>query len=242
MNFPLGLVNSILAFSIAFLGATLQGSIGFGLGLIGVPLLALLNPIFIPGPLLLAALSLTLLISYRERSSVSIWEIKWAVVGRIIGSILGISLLSIFPKDNMSTLFGIMVLIAVASSVSGLKLPLNSSSLLGAGVFSGLMGTTSAIGGAPMALVYQRQKGSRLRGTLSSIFVMGTIISLISLIAINRFGIEEIKVTLVLIPGIICGFLLSSHTSQRLDRGFTRPAVLIASAASGIVVLIRSFF
>jgi len=240
MDFPINLFDSIIACCIAAVGATLQGSIGFGLGLIAVPLLVLINPIFIPGPLLLAALSLTLLLSYREHQAIHIKGVKWAIPGRIVGSVIGACLLTAIPRGNLSVMFGIMVLLAVAISIIGVDLPLTSLNLFGAAIFSGFMGTTSAIGGAPMALVYQRQEGPRIRGTLSAIFVFGTIIALISLAFIGHFGLKEIQVALVLLPGTIIGFSLSRWTAQILDRGFIRPAVLAASAVSGIIVIIRS--
>ncbi len=133
-----------------------------------------------------------------------------------------------------------MVLLAVVISIIGIDLPLTPRNLFGAAIFSGFMGTTSAIGGAPMALVYQGQKGPRIRGTLSAIFVFGTIIALISLAIIGRFGFKELQLALVLIPGIIIGFSLSRWTAKILDQGFIRHAVLAASAASGIVVIIRN--
>jgi uncharacterized membrane protein YfcA len=133
-----------------------------------------------------------------------------------------------------------MVLLAVAISVSGFSLALNARNLLATGVLSGIMGTTAAIGGPPIALVYQRQKGPRIRGTLSLIFVVGTIISLISLAVIGRFGLHEIKLALILIPGVLIGFSVSHHTKNILDRGFMRPAVLIISALSGLAIILKT--
>ena len=242
MNFPVDLLQALLACGIAFLGATIQGSIGIGLGLIGVPLLVLIDPVFIPGPLLLAALILTALIAHREHRSIDFKGIKWAISGRITGTVLGAFLLTSIPQNSLSLLFGIMVLLAVTICITGIHLPVTPRNLFGAGTFSGFMGTTSSIGGAPMALIYQRHEGPRLRGTLSGIFIIGTTISLVTLIIIKRFGLRELLVTSVLIPGGILGFILSRHTAKILDQGFIRPAVLIASAASGIIVIIKNFF
>jgi len=239
MNFPVDLLTSVLAFSIALLGATLQGSIGFGLGLIGVPLLVILDPAFVPGPVLLVALCLTTLISLREHRAINFREITWAVSGRILGTLIGVGLLSLMSENGLSLFFGSMVILAVLISISGWRLSLKPLNLLGAGTVSGVMGTTSAIGGAPMALVYQHQKGPRLRGSLSSIFIFGTIISLTSLVLVHRFGTRELLLALVLLPGTLLGFVISRKTARFLDRGFTRPAVLIASALSGLIVILR---
>jgi uncharacterized membrane protein YfcA len=135
-----------------------------------------------------------------------------------------------------------MVLLAVVMTLSGLEIPPTTKNVLLAATFSGFMGTTSAIGGAPMALVYQKQKGSRIRGTLSVIFAIGTVISMTSLVIIGQFGLQEIQAGLVLFPGIFIGYFISRHTARILDRGLIRMAVLITAALSGLFVLLRNIF
>jgi len=142
MDIPVEFINVIIAFFITTIGATLQGSIGFGLGLIGVPLLVLLDPVFVPGPLLMAALCLTLLIALREHHAVKAQELKWAISGRVAGSVIGAGILTIVPREEISLLFGSMVLLAIAITLSGFNLSLKPANLFGAGTFSGLMGTT----------------------------------------------------------------------------------------------------
>lgn len=230
----------ILAFLIATFGALLQGSVGFGLGLLSVPLLILIDPVYVPGPVLLAALFLNLFIFLRERYAINIKGLHWAVVGRVVGAIIGAKILIVIPQRSVSMMFGAMVLMAIGISLAGFRPSVTPKNIFGAGIASGIMGTTSSIGGPPMALVYQRQKGPTIRGTLSGIFIFGTIISLIALSVIGRFGLTEIKVTAVLMPGVVLGFFLSNRSTQILDRGFTRPAVLITSAISGIAVILRN--
>ena len=217
MEFPVDLFGVLMAFGIAFSGAVLQGSVGFGLGLVGVPLLVLIDPIFVPGPLLLGAFLLNLLIYIREHTAVDFRGVKWAIPGRLLGAILGALLLSLVPKDHLSLLFGTMVLLAVGITFAGLDFPPSSRNVLVAGTLSGFMGTSSAIGGAPMALVFQKQKGSQIRGTLSVIYAIGTVISMVSLLIIGRFGVQEVLAALVLFPGIVVGFVLSRHTARILD-------------------------
>lgn len=84
------------------------------------------------------------------------------------------------------------------------------------------MGTTSAIVGGPMVLVYQKQKGPRIRETLSVIFSAGTVISMVSLAIIGRFGLREVHAAMVLFSGIVIGFLLSLKTSIDSNRGGRR--------------------
>jgi len=238
MDVPMD-ISGALAFGIATLGAVLQGSVGFGLGLVGVPLLVLIDPIYVPGPLLLAAFLLNLLVSGREHRDIDFRGVCWALPGRVVGAGFGAGLLLLFPRDQLSVLFGAMVLLAVGLSLSGLEIPPRPLNVFAAGTASGFMGTASAIGGAPMALVFQKQRGPRIRGTLSVIFAAGTAVSMVSLAVVGRFGLREIGAAVVLLPGIALGFLLSRGAARWLDRGFTRVAVLLTAAASGLWVILR---
>ncbi|MEN9505341.1 MAG: hypothetical protein RI958_1267, partial [Actinomycetota bacterium] len=56
-----------IALVAVFAGACAQGAIGFGLGTVAAPVLAITDDDFIPGPLLLVALVLTCLVAVRER-------------------------------------------------------------------------------------------------------------------------------------------------------------------------------
>lgn len=240
MEFPLTFEQALIACIIAFFGAVLQGSVGFGLGPIAVPLLVLLDPVFVPGPVLFAALFLTALLFFREHYAVKLAEVRWAVLGRIIGSTIGAMFLTYLAKDKLSLFNGVVILVAIGISASGFHLRITIPNLIGAGTLSGFMGTTTSIGGAPMAMLYNRKDGPRLRGTLSGIFSIGTIIAIISLVIIGRFGLTEILVASVMLPGIILGFLASKHTAKLLDRGFIRPAVLIVSAFTACAIIIRN--
>ncbi len=233
------LVDWALATLAVSLGATLQGSVGFGLGILGAPLLMLIDPRLVPAPLLCAALTLTILLTHRERRSVVLRDLKWALSGRLVGTAAGAAALTVLSGDRLELTLGVLVLLGVAMSASGLHLPVTPRVLLGAGALSGFMGTTVSIGAPPMALVYQRSSGPSLRGTLSAYFVVGVILSLVGLRLVGRFGITELGLAASLLPGILIGFFTSRHTSGLFDRGYTRAAVLALSAATGLAVILR---
>jgi uncharacterized membrane protein YfcA len=90
-----------------------------------------------------------------------------------------------------------------------------------------------------MAMVYQEDKGDLVRGTLSVFFAAGVILSLAGLAVVGRVGSWELAHALILIPGVIVGFIISHRTARLLDRGYTRAAILGVSAFSGIVVILR---
>ena len=82
--------------AVAF-GAAVQGAVGFGMALLAAPLLVLIRPELVPGPLLINGLALTLLVARRERDSIDLFGVKWALVGRVPGVALGALALATVP-------------------------------------------------------------------------------------------------------------------------------------------------
>jgi len=229
----------LLVTAVVGAGAALQGSIGFGLGLMAAPLLVLIEPRLVPAPLLLASGVLTVLLTHRERHAIIMDDLKWSLGGRVLGTLPALAILTAIPGDRLGLAFGALVLLGVGLTASGWHLPPSPRVLLGAGALSGFMATTAAIGGPPMALVYQHESGPRIRATLSAYFVVGVAISLTGLALVGRFGLTEAALAGALLPAILIGFWVSRHTARRLDRGSLRPALLTVSAASAAAVIVK---
>jgi hypothetical protein len=232
----------LLALMLVAVGSTLQGSVGFGLAVVAAPILLLLDPIWVPGPLLFAASLLAILITLRDHRHIILGDIALGTFGRLIGTIPAAWALSVFSRATYDLAFGIVVLAAVALSASGWHIARTRINLVIAGVLSGIAGTVSSIGGPPMALVYQHEKGPTVRSTMSAIFIIGTFISLAGLWWIGRFGAIEFTLGLILMPAVLLGFWFSRYTAPRIDAAHTRPAILTVSALSAAIVLIRAIW
>lgn len=236
---------SPLAWSMVTLVVTLcaavQGTIGFGLALLAAPLLTFIDARLVPGPLLCAGLVLTAMMTARERSEIDVKAVLWALAGRVPGVALGATVLSVVTTRTLGIVIGLVVLAAVAITMSGVELQRKPTTLVGAGMLSGFMGTTASIGGPPLALVYQSAEGPHARATLSAYFMAGVVMSLSALLVIGRFARFELLWALALAPGIALGFVLSSKTARWLDqeRHRLRSGVLLVSAASGLLVIVR---
>lgn len=232
-------VEFAVAAAIVAVGACVQGSIGFGLNIIAAPVLIIIDPRLVPGPTLVTALVLTVLIARREWASIDLARLRWALVGRVPGSIAGAVAVTALSERGLGLTLASLVLVAVLISAAGWQVRPGPRTLLGAGAASGFMGTVTSIGGPPMALVYQGARGSELRGNLSGFFVVGVFLSLGLLTALGEFGIAELEASLALLPGLLVGFALSGPARRFLDRGHTRPAVLGLAAVSAVGALIR---
>jgi uncharacterized membrane protein YfcA len=229
----------VAAATAAALGAVVQGSLGIGLSIVTVPLLLLIDPSFVPGPVLCVAIVLTLLLSHRERRSIDFRSVAWVLAGRIPGTVLGAAALVVLAGDVLSVLFGVLVLLAVAFSSFRVRIEPQGWSLASVGILSGFMSTTAALGGPPVALLLQNLPGARLRGTLSSIFLVGASVSLLALLVVSRFGRQELLLALALLPGTLLGFAISGLTARILDRGYTRTAVLVVASVAALVAIGR---
>lgn len=240
MELPLSLLQWILASLVILGGALIQGSIGFGVALLGAPLLYLIEPALIPGPVIIVGISLPLLILMREWRSVHPPDVGWAVGGKLVGIPLAAVVLGRVSEQALGMIFGVLVLLGVALSALGrIPHPRRGHKLL-AGFLAGFMATTTSIGGPPLALAFQSYAGPRLRGTLSAIFVPGGFLSLAALAWVGRFGTAEILMGISLLPAIGLGFWLSGYTAPALDRAWLRPALLAVSALAGGVAILRA--
>ncbi len=72
----------ILALTLIAGAAALQSLLGFGLGVIATPILVLINPAFIPAPILLLGLGLSLLSTLNNKKNIQISRISITLYGR----------------------------------------------------------------------------------------------------------------------------------------------------------------
>ncbi|MDQ2070252.1 sulfite exporter TauE/SafE family protein [Natronospira bacteriovora] len=240
MAFPLSGSEWLLASFIVFVGALIQGSIGFGVALLGAPLLFLIHPQLVPAPVIIIGMSLPALILARDWRAVAPRDVGWVLPGMAAGSGLAGLLLGVISEEALGLLFGSLVLMGVALSI-GIRLPLPGPRLLlSAGTAAGFMATSTSIGGPPLALAFQTVHGQRLRGTLSACFLPGGVFSLLALAWAGRFGWVEVWLGLSLFPAITAGFLLSGRVNRFLDQGWLRPALLTVSALAAVMAIVRA--
>ncbi|MBF0435038.1 MAG: sulfite exporter TauE/SafE family protein [Magnetococcales bacterium] len=230
----------LLSWFAVAIGALVQGTIGFGIALIAAPMLLIIHPPLVPGPLMLATFFLTTLTWWRERAGVHWPDIPSALVGRFAGTLAGTYAMVSLPADILITSMGLLIVLAALLSGTTRPFQPSSSLLLWAGLLSGIMGTMTAAGGPPMLLAYQHTPGPRMRATLGAFFSIGIILSLTSLATVQRFGAAEILMGLSFVPPIIVGFLLSNSTIHRINRERVRNLALTLSAGSGLLIVLKS--
>jgi uncharacterized membrane protein YfcA len=219
------------------LASCLQASIGFGIGMLAAPVVALVDPALIPGTLIMVATLVTLIVAIREREDIDLHGTGWALVGRVPGTITGALLLAMLPERALTILLAGVVLVGVAlTSVGWIPAPRRRNVVL-AGATSGVLGTATSIGGPPMALVWQRNSGARLRGTMSGFFLVGSVMSIAALALTGAVDGKTVLAFAALVPAAVAGYALSRRINHLLDPKRLR-WLAIGTSTVGAVVLI----
>ncbi len=221
-------------------GAAVQGSVGLGLGLVGAPVLALLDPTLVPATLLLVTSALPVLTSLRELQDVDWRGLGFALSGRLPGVLVGAWVVVTQPARTTAVVVAVVVLGAVVLSVTSWTARPTPRALLLAGVVSGVSGTATSVGGPPVALLYQHASGATLRSTMGLYFLAGSVLSGSVLALAGEIGLRDVRRALALLPFVLAGFLLSGPLRGRVDGALLRTCVLLLSAGGAVVLLLRT--
>lgn len=232
---------ALLVIAVAlFVGTTVQGLVGLGLGLVGAPIATLVAPELMPGLLLCTAVVLPVLQLAANREEIDWRGLAWALPARIPGTVLGVWLVSIFTERQLSVAVGVMVLLAVLLTWHTVTVPIGPGTLVGAGIISGVTSTATSIGGPPIAILYQHRSPVQIRSTLAVYFALGAVISLAGLGLSGQLEAREIWLAGLFLPCLLGGLWLSRRVDRRVPATRIRNLMLLVCAASALVLLVRS--
>jgi hypothetical protein len=236
---PLEPLHIAIAVAIMAIGSALQASVGIGLALFVVPVLALVDQSFIPGPMLLAGVVLALLTAWRERTAIDLPALRSSLIGLAIGTILGGLALGFAFGPHLDKVFGGLVLLAVLLSVSGLHFDATPRSLMLAGGAAGVMGAMVGIHGPPISLVFQNTEPRVARAMLGAFFSVAYLGAVAALAAFGLFGIPHLVRAAILLPGVAIGLVVAPLLARHIDGKRLRLIILAIAAASGVALLVR---
>ena len=222
-----------------FAAAGLQGAIGFGAGLVAAPVVGILAPELLPAFIICLGALIGLMVTIRERASLDLKGAGWALAGRIPGSLLGTWLVVVLPLTALTWAVALSVLAGVAASFLGWTPVPTRKALVTAGALSGIMGTATATGGAPMAIVWQGEEPARMRGTMSAFFLVGSILSVAMLAVAGEVSGAVLSTLGWMSPVVLAGFLLSRWINKFMDKQRLRWAALGASVLGSLLLVIR---
>ena len=223
----------LTAVMVIFVGSYVQSSIGFGLAIIAAPLLYFIDPLYVPAPITICALTLSVANAAKFWKSISFAGLKFAILGRIPGTVAGGFLLLWIDQRSLALWLGLSVIVAVGLSLANIMLRPTAPAMFSAGFLSGFMGTSSSIGGPPMALVLQHEENDFIRANMAAFFIVSCLMSLAMLSTIDRFAWPHIQISLPLIPATLLGYWFAMKTLRLISHQRLRTASLILCGIAG---------
>jgi uncharacterized membrane protein YfcA len=234
------LLEFFLAAGAVLLGSIIQSVSGVGGGFLMVPLLAMINVAFLPGPMIFATLALSILMAWREREHIAYTHVASLALATVPGAYMGAWLLTRVPADRLGVIFGSMILLAIGIAAFGLKFRLTRFSSIVAGLTAGTMGASSGIGAPAIAVLFQDRAGPNIRATLALIYTLCSLLIVAVLVTAGRFSLADAQLGFLLMPGMLLGYVVSRPLTVRFDSGGARFAVLAVSGIAAVTLIVNS--
>ena len=222
------------------LGSTVQSAVGLGVGLVAAPVTTLLEPGLMPGTLLMVALLMPCLTLVFDHHDIDWRGLNWSLPARVVGTVVGVWVVTTLSQRELGIAIGVMVLIAAAVTWRAFTVPINRRSLSVAGFTSGITGTATSIGGPPIAILYQHRPAREIRTTMAVYFLVGAALSLVALLVSGDLTVAQVVAAALLLPFLAAGAALGVLVRRSVPARVVRPAVLGVSSISALALLVRS--
>jgi len=223
-----------------FAGAILQRLAGQGFGLLAAPLMALAAPQFLPATLLMLGLVVGFGSVAVDRSAISVPELPAGFLGRALGAaIAAVIAMSLPDPQSLAVVVAGTVYLGIALSVVGLRVSIRGSSLFGAGLVAGVMGTLTAVGAPPMALLYQHEEARRSATMQNIFFAWGMLVSILALVLVGLIGWRHLAFAASLAPVVLVALWLAQPMAARVAKARIRPWALCLSGLAATALIAR---
>ena len=233
--------GTYLAIALAiFLGSAAQSVVGLGIGLFSAPVMALLEPWTMPGSLIMLALVLPAVTLIHDHDDIDWAGLTWSLPSRVVGTGIGVWVVAVFSHRQLGVAVGLVVLFMVLITWRVVEVPINRRTLGAAGFISGITGTATSIGGPPYALLYQHRPAQQIRTTMAVYFLVGAGLSLVGLSVVGDLTLAQLRVAAELFPALLAGVAVGALSRRHLPARHVRPALLVVSAVSALVLVVRS--
>ncbi len=234
------LLPFLVALAAAIAGGAIQSALGFGAAVTVVPALAVLAPELLPVASLCAMLPLVAAMAWRGRGEADVHGALRLLAGRVPGVGVGAWLVAVLDTRQLTMFVATILLVAVVSMARGWTVTVTPRTQAVAGFTSGVTGTSTGLGGPPLALLYRGEAAALMRGTLAIAFLGGVCLSLGTLTATGQVEAAAVRTGLALGGGTLAGLLLAAPLVHRLSDERLRHGVLAWASIGALVAVVRA--
>ncbi len=237
----------VAALAIVFVGATVMGTVSFGLGLVVAPILLLFiapQSTVVMVNSLIAILLLTVLI--HTRSHFDLRLIAGTAVGGLVAVPIGVLALDSASPAILRIPIGVVILCLAPLAIANVELPLAQRRMTGPviGFLTSLSVTTLSIGG-PLVAIYvlaRRWPPQVMRASLAFYFLVADILAFGLYTQAGMVDRDTLANIGMLVPSLLLGFGLATLLVRRMDTRVFRYVAATVIIVGGTVLLGRELF
>ncbi len=214
--------------AVLFFATLVRSTLGFGEALIAVPLLALFIPIQVAVPIVvLISVTVATLVLIQDWRHVQVRSAGWLVASTLIGTPLGLLLLTRAPAAVVKDCLGLVLAgFATYSLLYRKRAVLNDDRLAWPfGLSAGMLGGAYGMNGPPLVM-YGMLRGwspRHFRATLQGCFLPASMTSLAGYWLAGLWTVDVTRYYLLSLPGVLLATFLGHLIHGRMDaRWFLR--------------------
>lgn len=237
----------LIALLAVLVGATVMGTVSFGMGLVVAPILLLFlvpqSVVIIVNGIILILLLGVLFNTRRHFDLGLMWKFG---VGGMIAAPIGVLALNTANPTALRITIAVAILFLGALSLFNVQIPLARHR--SAGFFFGFLTSLSvsslSIGG-PLGAIYVIAQGwprEVMRAGLAFFFVVSYIVAFIFYAAVGLIDRDILVNIGLLIPALIAGFALATVLVRHMNEGVFRYVAIAVIITGSVTLLVREIF
>ena len=225
-----------------FFSSMVQTVTGFGFSLLAVPIMSMAVPTEIA---VVIAATLSTFTSggqaWTERHHGDRPTIKRLVLASFVGMPFGLLILTVATSQQLKLGLAAVIFVFLIVNLRGFKLENASTPVdLGAGLVAGVLSTSLSTNGPPLVMALHARHFSPevFRGTISSVLVSISVVSLALFAATGHFTTEVAWSLLVAGPALVVGFFIGHRVRGRINPVRFRGLVTLLLGATAVVTVV----
>jgi uncharacterized protein len=237
-------LDLVIALIAVFVGATIMGTVSFGMALVVAPVLLLFlapqSVVVIANGIIVVLLAMVL---WRGRRHLQVRPVAGMALGGLAAVPLGVLALSAADPTLLRITIGVVILLLGLLILFKVQIPLAKHRLAGPvfGFLASLSITSLSIGG-PLAAIYvmaQQWSPPVMRAALAFFFLSTYILAFALYAVVGLVDRDTLANVGLLIPGLLAGFGLASVIVSRINEKMFRYAALAVIITGSVVLLGR---
>jgi uncharacterized protein len=236
----------MVAIGALLFAAFIRGTTGFGFALVFTPFMILIMEpkAVVPLNLLLASLS-NIMVLASHFKEVNIRRLLPMIACSLLGVPIGVFIIAIISGTILKILIGGSTVIFAILLVFKLTPHCTNERLASgiAGLMSGILTTSTSLGGPPVVLFMHNQcwQKEEIYPSLSAFFLISTGASLIGLSISGMVTLDILLTAASLAPGLVIGVFLGMLAFKRVNEWYFRILSVAVVVVTGILAILSGF-